>query len=64
MHEKTKKDKKKGLLIRAWFGLTLQERIIIGSILLIALIGLTVRYHHLKTEHTEIYEPMGIEKIP
>ncbi|MBN1268338.1 MAG: hypothetical protein JXB04_02025 [Kiritimatiellae bacterium] len=45
--------------LRAWFALTEQERWFIAGILLIALVGITARYFHLKGEKAEPYEPEG-----
>ncbi|MBN1270331.1 MAG: hypothetical protein JXB04_12140 [Kiritimatiellae bacterium] len=47
--------------LRAWLALTEQERWFIAGILLIALVGLTARYLHLRAETPEPYVPVGVQ---
>jgi hypothetical protein len=46
---------------RLWFALTREERLFLGGILLIVLVGLTARYVHLKNQKPEPYEPVTQE---
>ncbi|MEM7393674.1 MAG: hypothetical protein AAF492_15120, partial [Verrucomicrobiota bacterium] len=48
--------------LRNWFVLTPQDRWLIGGILLIALIGLTVRFFHMKAKPVEPDRPA--ETVP
>ena len=44
-----------GLLSRAWFSLTAQERLFLAAIIFIALLGLTVRFFSLQKEDRKLY---------
>ena len=44
---------------RAWFSLTPQEKLLLGGILLIALIGVAARHWHLAHQAPEAYQPVA-----
>ncbi len=54
--------KRRLLALKVWFELTPDERLFIGGILVIVLIGLIARYVHLKNQKAEAYEPQGLEQ--
>ena len=43
--------------VRAVFTLNREERLILGGVILITLIGLAARHHELKNEKPEPYQP-------
>lgn len=49
--------------LRAWFDLTGDERLFVGGIIAIALVGLFARYLHLKNEKPAPYQPPGVEAM-
>ena len=55
------KKKKAPLLIRAWFGLTRNEKWFLFTVLSIALIGSIARYFYLKNQQTRPYYPEGLK---
>lgn len=42
------------------FILTREEQLFLAGILAIALVGIAARYHHLKNEKPEVYQPAGV----
>ncbi len=49
--------------LHAWFAMTHHERLFLGGILLILLVGITARYFHLKNEKPERYDPFALEQV-
>ena len=56
MTEHGKPRRKEPSLVGMWFKLTVQEQWFIAGIVLIALIGLSARYIHLKNQEPDPYE--------
>jgi hypothetical protein len=56
------KTQKKPFYLMAWFYLNPKERLYLVLVILIALIGITARHLHLKSEKAVSYHPEGIEQ--